>query len=276
MNNKFQKFLRNIPLVVVYLILFIIFYGFSNNFAINRYQNFSGIFSDYIYIALTLVFYFCVVMVLVCHILCTFCSPGIVEINNTYHRDNIELFCKKCDSNRPYRSHHCKICDRCIMKMDHHCPWINNCVGLKNQKYFFLFLLYSTLGCLISIISLWPNLLKMDLNVRVQKELGLFELIYLMRDEIITLLATLFSLFMFICIGFLLAIQFLNIKNDITSIEAKIYTDSITPWNIETDFKHNLKLVLGDSGLLWCLPVYNSKEMNYASADYNNLVDNEI
>ena len=26
--------------------------------------------------------------------------------------------------------------------MDHHCPWINNCVGEKNFKYFFSYVVY--------------------------------------------------------------------------------------------------------------------------------------
>jgi len=59
--------------------------------------------------------------------------------------------CRRCNSFKPKRAHHCSICKRCIIKMDHHCPWVNNCIGIKNHKYFLLFIFYTCLSCLYSL-----------------------------------------------------------------------------------------------------------------------------
>ena len=56
-------------------------------------------------------------------------------------------WCRVCNNVKPPICHHCSVCNTCVLRMDHHCPWMNNCVGLRNYRYFFLFLFYLWLGC---------------------------------------------------------------------------------------------------------------------------------
>ncbi|KAI0230078.1 Protein S-acyltransferase 10 [Lamellibrachia satsuma] len=75
-------------------------------------------------------------------------------------------FCGFCGLNQPLRARHCEDCGRCIHKFDHHCPWLDTCIGERNHRFFYLFLLSETAltfwTIVIAIKALDPLVYKAD------------------------------------------------------------------------------------------------------------------
>lgn len=81
-------------------------------------------------------------------------KEDIISNNNSYIP---HIFtkrpCNTCNIIRPPKTSHCVICDNCIMDFDHHCFYISNCIGIRNRKFFFLFLLYGFILSILFIIT---------------------------------------------------------------------------------------------------------------------------
>jgi hypothetical protein len=173
--------------------------------------------------------------------------------------------CEPCGLPKPPRVSHCRTCGTCVLRFDHHCVWTGCCIGLRNTKFFILFLAYTSLSCCYAVALL----LRFLLHFEGSPELWASQ--QLVICTVMVALALVVALSVGPSVGVLLAHQLRLVARNLTSleefraleVEARIEDAGTlaearkiaSPSRYSKGILLNLMHVFGPSPWLWCLPI---------------------
>ena len=91
------------------------------------------------------------------HLKCFFTEPGIIPRNYPIYINKFSIEeknkCEICNIYKPSKCHHCTECDNCVEEYDMHCKYVSNCIGKRNHKFFFFFILFDFLFLSLVLIT---------------------------------------------------------------------------------------------------------------------------
>eukprot|EP00931_Biecheleriopsis_adriatica_P094215 TRINITY_DN6789_c0_g2_i1.p1 TRINITY_DN6789_c0_g2~~TRINITY_DN6789_c0_g2_i1.p1 ORF type:complete len:323 (+),score=18.65 TRINITY_DN6789_c0_g2_i1:89-1057(+) len=184
-------------------------------------------------------------------------DPGTISESTAPESFRYPKSCSSCKAWKPPRAHHCKTCRRCIFRMDHHCPWINNCVGFGNQKLFILFLGYTAVSALVTLLLLMGSAIYWLASQKSWSDAappGSVSLICSGMVAVECLAAVLF-------VGDFLQEQLESIQMNSTLVETYQRTHGY-----RTTFWEHWRGVFGHNWLVWPLPYPSAPPPDYTEA----------
>ncbi|KAJ3447861.1 palmitoyltransferase swf1 [Anaeramoeba flamelloides] len=172
----FKKFISSLCNEGNPLYLFINIFGHLIGLIFFFYDSYFEIRSEFVH---PLFHDFCVAILLtgliLSIVLCMYTDPGIITKDNVedhisrYPYDNQLYYpteCRTCKMQKPARSKHDRYLNKCIARYDHYCTFLKAPIGLRNYRWFLLFLLS---GGMIHIYGVLFHILLLTKRVTKQQ-----------------------------------------------------------------------------------------------------------